>query len=150
MATGQEKIDQLREKLAKVELGGGQKRIDSQHKKGKLTARERLAKLFDEGSFTEMGQFIHHRGTHFGMQEKEIPGDGVVTGYGTVRGRLVFAYAEDFTVEGDPLAKCTPIRLPRCRKWPSRWEPLSSVSTIPVAPAFKKALTLCRALAVFL
>ena len=71
MATGQEKIDQLREKLAKVELGGGQKRIDSQHKKGKLTARERLAKLFDEGSFTEMGQFIHHRGTHFGLQEKD-------------------------------------------------------------------------------
>lgn len=105
MATGQEKIDQLREKLAKVELGGGQKRIDSQHKKGKLTARERLAKLFDEGSFTEMGQFIHHRGTHFGMQEKEIPGDGVVTGYGTVRGRLVFAYAEDFTVEGGSLGE---------------------------------------------
>lgn len=105
MATGQEKIDQLREKLAKVELGGGQKRIDSQHKKGKLTARERLAKLFDEGSFTEMGQFIHHRGTHFGLQEKEIPGDGVVTGYGTVRGRLVFAYAEDFTVEGGSLGE---------------------------------------------
>ena len=70
MATGQEKIDQLREKLAKVELGGGQKRIDSQHKKGKLTARERLAKLFDEGSFTEMGQFIHHRGTHFGCRKR--------------------------------------------------------------------------------
>ena len=70
-----------------------------------MTARERLAKLFDEGSFTEMGQFIHHRGTHFGMQEKEIPGDGVVTGYGTVRGRLVFAYAEDFTVEGGSLGE---------------------------------------------
>ena len=88
MATVQEKIDQLHEKLAKIEMGGGQKRIDSQHKKGKMTARERLAKLFDEGSFTEMGQFIHHRCMNFNMQEKEIPGDGVVTGYGTVRGRL--------------------------------------------------------------
>ena len=105
MATVQEKIDQLHEKLAKIELGGGQKRIDSQHKKGKMTARERLAKLFDEGSFTEMGQFIHHRCMNFNMQEKEIPGDGVVTGYGTVRGRLVFAYAEDFTVEGGSLGE---------------------------------------------
>lgn len=105
MATVQEKIDQLHEKLAKIEMGGGQKRIDSQHKKGKMTARERLAKLFDEGSFTEMGQFIHHRCMNFNMQEKEIPGDGVVTGYGTVRGRLVFAYAEDFTVEGGSLGE---------------------------------------------
>ena len=69
MATVQEKIDQLHEKLAKIEMGGGQKRIDSQHKKGKMTARERLAKLFDEGSFTEMGQFIHHRCMNFNMQE---------------------------------------------------------------------------------
>lgn len=105
MATVQEKIDQLHEKLAKIEMGGGQKRIDSQHRKGKMTARERLAKLFDEGSFTEMGQFIHHRCMNFNMQEKEIPGDGVVTGYGTVRGRLVFAYAEDFTVEGGSLGE---------------------------------------------
>ena len=72
------------------------KRIDKQHAQGKMTARERLNKLFDEGSFTEISQFIRHRCTNFNMQEKDIPGDGVVTGYGTVNGRLVFAYAEDF------------------------------------------------------
>ena len=140
MATGQEKIDQLREKLAKVELGGGQKRIDSQHKKGKLTARERLAKLFDEGSFTEMGQFIHHRGTHFGLQEKEIPGDGVVTGYGTVRADWSLPMPKILPLKADPLVKCTPIRLPRCRKWPSRWEPLSLASTIPAAPRIQEGI----------
>lgn len=105
MATNQEKIDLLRQKLEKIELGGGQKRIDQQHRKGKYTARERLNKLFDEGSFSEIGQFIHHRCTNFGMEKKEIPGDGVVIGYGTVNGRLVFAYAEDFTVEGGSLGE---------------------------------------------
>jgi methylmalonyl-CoA decarboxylase alpha subunit len=105
MATVQEKIDLLHEKLAKIEMGGGQKRIDKQHSSGKMTARERLVTLFDEGSFTEISQFIRHRCTNFDMQKKEIPGDGVVTGYGTVHGRLVFAYAEDFTVEGGSLGE---------------------------------------------
>lgn len=105
MASNQEKIDLLRQKLEKINLGGGQKRIDKQHEKGKYTARERLGKLFDQGSFSEIGQFIHHRCTNFGMEKKEIPGDGVVTGYGTVNGRMVFAYAEDFTVEGGSLGE---------------------------------------------
>lgn len=105
MATNQEKIELLRQKLAKIEQGGGQKRIDSQHNKGKYTARERLAKLFDEGSFTEISQFIKHRCTNFDMADKEIPADGVVTGYGTVHGRLVYAYAQDFTVEGGSLGE---------------------------------------------
>ncbi|MCH4166639.1 MAG: methylmalonyl-CoA carboxyltransferase [Megasphaera sp.] len=105
MATNQEKLDLLRQKLDTIKLGGGQKRIDQQHGKGKYTARERLAKLFDEGSFNEIGQFIHHRCTNFGMEKKDIPGDGVVTGYGTVNGRMVFAYAEDFTVEGGSLGE---------------------------------------------
>lgn len=105
MATVQEKIDQFHEKLAKIEQGGGQKRIDKQHAQGKMTARERLQVLFDEGSFTEISQFIRHRCTNFNMQEKDIPGDGVVTGYGTVNGRLVYAYAEDFTVEGGSLGE---------------------------------------------
>lgn len=105
MATVQEKIAQFHEKLKTIEMGGGQKRIDKQHAQGKMTARERLNKLFDEGSFTEISQFIRHRCTNFNMQEKEIPGDGVVTGYGTVNGRLVFAYAEDFTVEGGSLGE---------------------------------------------
>lgn len=105
MATNQEKIELFRQKLAKLEQGGGQKRIDSQHNKGKYTARERLAKLFDEGSFTEISQFIKHRCSNFGMGEREIPADGVVIGYGTVHGRLVYAYAQDFTVEGGSLGE---------------------------------------------
>lgn len=105
MATNQEKIDLLRQKLDTIKLGGGQKRIDQQHEKGKYTARERLAKLFDEGSFNEIGQFIHHRCTDFGMEKKEMPGDGVVTGYGTINDRMVFAYAEDFTVGGGSLGE---------------------------------------------
>lgn len=105
MATNQEKIELLHQKLAQIEQGGGQKRIDSQHNKGKYTARERLAKLFDEGSFTEISQFIKHRCTNFGMADKDIPADGVVTGYGTVHGRLVYAYAQDFTVEGGSLGE---------------------------------------------
>jgi len=105
MATVQEKIDFLHQKIAKIEMGGGQKRIDKQHEKGKMTARERLLKLFDDGSFTEISQFIKHRCTNFNMQDKNLPGDGVVTGYGTVKGRLVFAYAEDFTVEGGSLGE---------------------------------------------
>ena len=100
-------------------------------KKGKLTARERLAKLFDEGSFTEMGQFIHHRGTHFGLQEKEIPGDGVVTGYGTVRGRLVFAYAEDFTVEGGSLGEMHAHKIAQMQEMALKMGALSLASTIP-------------------
>ena len=103
MATVQEKIELLHQKLDTIEMGGGQQKIDKQHEKGKMTARERLHMLFDEGSFTEISQFIHHRCTNFGMEKKEIPGDGVVTGYGNVNGRLVFAYAEDFTVEGGSL-----------------------------------------------
>ncbi|MCI1820985.1 MAG: methylmalonyl-CoA carboxyltransferase [Megasphaera sp.] len=105
MATVQEKIDLLHQKIAKIEMGGGQKRIDKQHENGKMTARERLFKLFDDGSFTEISQFIKHRCTNFNMQDKNLPGDGVVTGYGTVKGRLVFAYAEDFTVEGGSLGE---------------------------------------------
>ena len=138
MATVQEKIDQLHEKLAKIEMGGGQKRIDSQHKKGKMTARERLAKLFDEGSFTEMGQFIHHRCMNFNMQEKEIPGDGVVTGYGTVRGRLVFAYAEDFTVEGGSLGEMHAHKIAQMQEMALKMGLPSSASMIPAVPASRK------------
>lgn len=105
MATNQEKIELFRKKLAVIAQGGGQKRIDAQHRKGKYTARERLEKLFDQGSFTEISQFIKHRCTNFDMGEKEIPADGVVTGYGMVHDRLVYAYAQDFTVEGGSLGE---------------------------------------------
>ena len=92
------KLDQLREMKEKLAQGGGEKRIKAQHDKGKLTARERLAILFDEDSFVEMDTFVKHRCSNFGMDKKELPGDGVVTGYGQVDGRLVFAFAQDFTV----------------------------------------------------
>ena len=99
------KLEELRQLKEKIALGGGQKRIDAQHKKGKLTARERLEILFDEDSFVEIDVFDSHRCTNFGMEKNKAPGDGVVTGYGTVDGRLVFAYAQDFTVLGGSLGE---------------------------------------------
>ncbi|PTD96272.1 acyl-CoA carboxylase subunit beta [Pseudothauera lacus] len=98
-------IRQLDEKRQKARLGGGQKRIDSQHAKGKLTARERIELLLDEGSFEEWDMFKEHRCTDFGMGAEAIPGDGVVTGYGTVNGRLVFVFSQDFTVFGGSLSE---------------------------------------------
>lgn len=98
-------IDQLEQKRAQALIGGGQKSIDIQHAKGKLTARERIEILFDEGSFEEWDIFVEHRCTDFGMQEKTISGDGVVTGYGTIHGRLVFVYSQDFTVFGGSLSE---------------------------------------------
>lgn len=99
------KLEELRSKKAEVAMGGGQKRIDAQHESGKLTARERLDILFDEGSFVEIDVFVHHRSNNFDMSEKHAPGDGVVTGYGTVNGRLVYAYSQDFTVLGGSLGE---------------------------------------------
>lgn len=100
-----EKIEQLLETKKKIELGGGKKRIKKQHERGKLTARERINLLLDEGSFIEIDAFVKHRCTNFGMGKTEAPGDGVVTGYGTVNGRLVFVYAQDFTVLGGSLGE---------------------------------------------
>lgn len=89
MATVQERIELLHKKLATVKQGGGEKRIAKQHSQGKMTARERLAKLFDANSFVELDQFVKHRCVNFGQEKKELPGEGVVTGFGTVDGRLV-------------------------------------------------------------
>ena len=99
------KIAQLRARKAEAKLGGGQKRIDSQHAKGKLTARERIDSLLDEGSFEEFDQFVIHRCQNFGMEKNKFYGDGVVTGNGTIGGRLVYVYAQDFTVLGGSLSK---------------------------------------------
>ncbi|MDR2611264.1 MAG: methylmalonyl-CoA carboxyltransferase, partial [Clostridiales Family XIII bacterium] len=99
------KLEELREFKKRVALGGGQDKIDTQHKSGKLTARERLNTLFDEGTFVELDVFVSHRSHNFDMAEKEAPGDGVVTGYGNVNGRLVYAYAQDFTVLGGSLGE---------------------------------------------
>lgn len=101
----QEIIQELEERRKRARLGGGQKRIDSQHARGKLTARERIDVFLDEGSFEEWDMFVEHRCTDFNMQESSTPGDGVVTGYGTVNGRLVFVFSQDFTVFGGSLSE---------------------------------------------
>ena len=100
-----EKIKVLEEKIAEAILGGGQNRIDAQHKKGKLTARERIHFLLDQGSFQEMGQLVTHRSVNFGLDKQRFLGDGVVTGYGTIEGRLVYVFSQDFTVLGGSLAE---------------------------------------------
>lgn len=99
------KIQELDKKFAEALLGGGQKRIDSQHKKGKLTARERIHFLLDEGSFEEIGMFVTHRSVEFGMEREKYLGDGVITGYGTINGRLVYLFSQDFTVFGGSLSE---------------------------------------------
>ena len=101
----QDIIRQLEEKRERARMGGGQKRIDIQHGKGKLTARERLEILLDPGSFEEWDMFVEHRCGDFGMEKQTIPGDGVVTGYGTVNGRLIFVFSQDFTVFGGSLSE---------------------------------------------
>ena len=105
MATVAERIELLHNNLAHVEAMGGEKKVEKQHAKGKLTARERLALLFDEGSFVEVNALVKSRCYNFGQEKKDLPGEGVVTGYGTVDGRLVFAFAQDFTVEGGSLGE---------------------------------------------
>lgn len=99
------KLDLLQSKLAEAKLGGGQSRIDTQHKKGKLSARERIHFLLDPDSFEEIGALVTHRCSDFGMTEQSYLGDGVVTGYGTVNGRLVYVFAQDFTVFGGSLSE---------------------------------------------
>ena len=98
-------IKQLEAKREQARLGGGQKRINAQHGKGKLTARERIELLLDEGSFEEWDMFVEHRCTDFGMANESVPGDGVVTGYGMINGRLTFVYSQDFTVFGGSLSE---------------------------------------------
>jgi propionyl-CoA carboxylase beta chain len=99
------KTDILKEKLAVGKLGGGAKRIEAQHKKGKLAARERIQLLLDEGSFEEIGALVTHRTKDFGMEAQQFYGDGVVTGYGTINGRLIYVFAQDFTVFGGALSE---------------------------------------------
>ena len=98
-------LEQLEAKREQARMGGGQKRIDAQHGKGKLTARERIELLLDEGTFEEWDMFVEHRCTDFGMADNKIPGDGVVTGYGMVNGRLAFVFSQDFTVFGGALSE---------------------------------------------
>jgi propionyl-CoA carboxylase beta chain len=101
----QQVLQKLRDMREAARLGGGERRIAAQHAKGKLTARERLEILLDEGSFEEWGMFVEHRSSEFGIAEQKVPGDGVVTGYGTIEGRLVFVFSQDFTVFGGSLSE---------------------------------------------
>lgn len=101
----QNKLNELQEKIAEAKLGGGEERIAKQHKQGKMTARERIHFLLDEGSFEEIGMLVTHRNHDFGMEEQIVYGDGVITGYGNVNGRLVYIFAQDFTVFGGSLSE---------------------------------------------
>ncbi|MBD5287481.1 acyl-CoA carboxylase subunit beta [bacterium] len=105
MSKQEEKISELIAKRAEARLGGGEKAIIKQHERGKYTARERIAMLLDEGSFEELDMFVTHRCTNFGMEKKHPLGDGVVTGFGTIEGRLVYVFAQDFTVLGGSLSE---------------------------------------------
>src|SRR6478609_6608374 len=101
----QKKYDELERKNQEALLGGGEKRIEQQHTKGKLTARERVVLLMDEGTFEELGKFVMHRSKAFGLDKEYYLGDGVVTGYGKVNGRLVYVFSQDFTVFGGSLSE---------------------------------------------
>src|SRR5579875_3047603 len=103
--TTQEKIAYLQRLKAEAILGGGEKRIEAQHQKGKLTARERIDLLLDPDTFNELDMFVTHRSTDFGLDEQKILGDGVVTGYGQIDGRLVYVFSQDFTVFGGSLSE---------------------------------------------
>ena len=103
--TMEDRVEELREKKREAELGGGEDRIEAQHDRGKMTARERIDYFLDEGTFNEVDTLREHRSTNFNMDEREMPGDGVVTGYGEVDGRKVFVFAHDFTVMGGSLGE---------------------------------------------
>ena len=113
-------IEALEAKREEARLGGGQKRIDRQHEKGKLTARERIEILLDEDSFEEYDMFVEHRSTDFGMEKQRIPGDGVVTGQGTVNGRLTYVFSKDFTVFGGSLSKAQSEKIVKVQKMAMR------------------------------
>src|SRR3989442_1616356 len=102
---GDERIEELRRRKALAKEGGGENRVEAQHAKGKLTARERVGLLLDPGTFVETDAFVEHRTTDFGLDAKRFPGDGVVTGHGTIDGRTVFVFSQDFTVFGGSLGE---------------------------------------------
>ncbi|HBF56094.1 MAG TPA: methylmalonyl-CoA carboxyltransferase, partial [Afipia sp.] len=104
-------LEALDQRRAGAKKGGGDKRIEAQHARGKLTARERIELLLDKGSFEEFDMFVEHRSVEFGMDKTKIPGDGVVTGWGTVNGRTTFVFAKDFTVFGGSLSETHALKI---------------------------------------
>ena len=107
----EEKLNKLKEIKKEARQGGGAKRIEQQHQRGKLTARERIKLLLDEGSFCEIGSLVVQRFTDFGLKDKKYPGDAVVTGSGTVNGRQVFLYSQDFTVMGGSISEAVGLKV---------------------------------------
>lgn len=118
--TLQEKYQQYEEKMKAAEVAGGEERIAKQHKEGKLTARERILALLDPGTFVELDKLVVHRCTDFGMDENKIPGDGIVTGYGKIDGRLVYVFAQDFTVFGGSLSRTNADKIIKLQKMAMR------------------------------
>lgn len=112
----QEKIVRMRQRTEKILAAGGPERVQKQHDSGKLTARERIAALLDPGTFVELDRFVEHRCTNFGMDKKELPGEGVTTGYGTIDNRLVYVFAQDFTVEGGSLGEMHAAKIVKVQK----------------------------------
>ena len=117
----EEKLAELKKRDQLAEEGGGAKRRERQHKEGKLSARERIELLLDEGTFEETDKLVTHRCRDFGMEEQKFYGDGFITGYGRVDGRLVYVFAQDFTVFGGSLSETNAPRSSRSWTWQSRW-----------------------------
>ena len=134
----QEILKELEERRAVARAGGGAKRIAAQHARGKLTARERLDLLLDEGSFEEFDMFVEHGCTDFGMEATKIPGDGVVTGWGTVNGRAVYVFAKDFTVFGGSLSEAHARKIIKIQDMALRNRAPSSGCSTPAAPASRR------------
>ena len=139
-------LDTLEERRAGAKLGGGEKRIEAQHARGKLTARERIELLLDKGSFEEFDMFVEHRSVEFGMEKTKVPGDGVVTGWGTVNGRKTFVFAKDFTVFGGSLSETHAQKIVKIQDMAMKARRRSSGSTTPAAPASRKASPPWRAI----
>ena len=132
-------LEKLEERRARARAGGGEARIEAQHKRGKLTARERIELLLDKGSFEEFDMFVEHRSTEFGMEKTKVPGDGVVTGWGTVNGRTVFAFAKDFTVFGGSLSEAHAQKIIKIQDMAMKARRRSSACSMPAARASRKA-----------
>ena len=140
----EDKINTLNDKITQAHLGGGKNRIDKQHSNKKLTARERVEYLMDESSFEEIGMLVTHRTTDFGMDKEMFYGDGVITGYGTINGRLVYIFAQDFTVFGGSLSETHAEKIHNDTAWHSACVWRSHACCAAVAANEVDARVACR------
>jgi len=121
MKSSEEKYTEFSNKNIEAELGGGKERIEKQHNAGRKTARERITDLLDPGTFVEFDKFVVHRSRDFGMEKNLIPGDGVVSGYGKIDGRLVYVFAQDFTVFGGTLSRANADKIVKIMDFELKW-----------------------------